>query len=423
MNDASISCPKCKAVIPLTESLAGPLVEKARQQFEQELAAKDAAIAEREGALAKERAEIDKARLAVEAEVANRLAAERTAIAGEEAEKARRMAALELSERDRTVAELQALLQAREGKLAEAQRAEADLLKKQRELDDAKRELDLNVQKQVQQELATVREAAKREAADELTLKVREKEEQIAGMQRQIQELQRKAEQGSQQLQGDVQELELEAVLRQNFPQDVIERVGKGDFGGDVLQQVVGPGGKICGSILWEAKRTKSWNDGWLAKLRNDQRAAKADAALIVTRALPKECDGFNLIEGVWVTDPRCAMGIAIAVRQTIVAVSSARQVSEGQQTKMELVYRYLTGPDFRHRIEAIVEQFSDMHAELERERRAMTRSWAKREAQIRSVLEATAGMYGDLQGIAGRSLKEIDGLDLELLEGPVGQT
>jgi hypothetical protein len=104
--------------------------------------------------------------------------------------------------------------------------------------------------------------------------------------------------------------------------------------------------------------------------------------------------------------------------RHSLIDVTSVRQAREGQETKMELVYQYLTGPKFRHRVEAIVERFADMQADLDRERKAMTRLWAKREAQIHGVIESTVGMYGDLQGIAGKSLQEIEGLQVPLLEG-----
>jgi hypothetical protein len=267
--------------------------------------------------------------------------------------------------------------------------------------------------------LGAVRDLAKQEAEAALTLRVREKEEQIASMQRQIEDLRRKAEQGSQQLQGEVQELALEALLCQKFPRDLLEPVPKGEFGGDLVQRVVGPAGQICGSILWEAKRTKNWSDGWLGKVREDQRAAKADVALIVSQALPKGLQTFDQIDGVWVTEPRCAVAVAIALRESLIALLAARLAGEGQQTKMEMIYQYLTGPRFRHRIEAVVERFSDMQADLDRERKTMMRLWAKREEQIRGVVESTAGLYGDLQGIAGRSLLEIEGLELPLLDGP----
>jgi hypothetical protein len=135
---------------------------------------------------------------------------------------------------------------------------------------------------------------------------------------------------------------------------------------------------------------------------------------------LPKGLQAFDQIEGVWVTEPRCAVPVVMALRESLIALSAARSASEGQQTKTELVYQYLTGPRFRHRIEAIVERFSEMQADLERERKTMMRLWAKREEQIRGVVESTAGLYGDLQGIAGRTFLEINGLELPLLDGPV---
>jgi len=196
-----------------------------------------------------------------------------------------------------------------------------------------------------------------------------------------------------------------------------LQPVPKGEFGGDVLQRVIGPLNQPCGTILWESKRTKNWSDGWLANLREDQRKAKADVALIVSNALPKGVHTFDHVDGVWVTDTRCAVPVAIALRQSLIEIAAARQAGESQQTKMDLVYRYLTGPRFRHRIEAIVEKFSDMQSDLDKERKAMTRLWAKREAQIRGVIEATAGMYGDLQGIAGTVLEEIEGIDLPMIE------
>jgi hypothetical protein len=180
---------------------------------------------------------------------------------------------------------------------------------------------------------------------------------------------------------------------------------------------MIGPGGQPCGTILWETKRTKNWSDGWLAKLRGDQRAAAAELAVLVSKALPKQIETFGFVDAIWVTDFPFVVPLAVALRQSLIDLASAKRAQDGQATKMELVYQYLTGPRFRHRVAAIVEKFSDMQTDLDRERKAMTRLWAKRETQIQGVIESTVGMYGDLQGIAGKAFQEIDGLAIPLLE------
>ena len=417
MTEPTIRCPNCTSEIKLTESLAAPLIQATRQEFEAKLAQKEVDVSNREAALKAQQKSLEEAQKTLDDQVTSKLKTERASIAAEEAKKARLALASDLEAKSKELLDLQEILKERNSKLEEAQRTQVELLRKQRELDDARRELDLTIEKRVQESITLVRQKAKQEAEDSLKLKVSEKEEQIASMQRQIDELKRKADQGSQQLQGEVLELELETTLRLKFPLDSIEPVAKGEFGGDVLQRVMGPLGQGCGAILWESKRTKNWSDAWLAKLRNDQRAAKAEIAVLVSSTLPKEIETFGQIGGVWVTEPRLALPLVMALRQSLIEIANTRQFQEGQETKMELVYRYLTGPKFKHRIEAIVEKFADMQADLDKERKAMTRLWAKREMQIQGVIESTVGMYGDLQGIAGRALPAIEGLELPLID------
>ncbi|MEQ1526333.1 MAG: DUF2130 domain-containing protein [Gallionella sp.] len=424
MTESTITCPNCKTEIKLNESLAAPLIAATRKQFEQQLAQKDSDIATREQAMRDKEKQLleDKRKLddQVADQVAAQLKAERVRVIAEESKKAKLASAAELENKARELTDLQEVLKSRDQKLAEAQQAQAELIKKQRALDDEKRELELTVEKRVQSGLTEVRTLAKKEAEDEQKLKVMEKEQTIAAMQKQIEDLKRRAEQGSQQLQGEVQELELENLLRTKFPFDAIEPVPKGEFGGDVLHRVRGNGGQASGTILWESKRTKSWSDGWLTKLREDQRAAKAEIAVIVTQVLPKGVETFELVEGVWVTHPRAALPVAMILRQSLLELALARQSSEGQQSKTEMVYQYLTGPRFKQRVEAIVEAFSTMQEDLSAEKKAIQRQWAKREIQIDKVMQSTVGMYGDLQGIAGKSLQEIEGLELKIL-GSVG--
>jgi hypothetical protein len=412
MTEPTITCPNCKTEIKLTESLAAPLIESTRREFERRLAQKDVDITKREKALSKAKETFDE-------QVAEKVKQERTKIVSEESKKAKLAAASDLEQKAKELSELQEVLKQRTEKLAEAQKAQADLLRKQRELDDAKRELELTVEKRVQEGLTATREQARKEVEEQQRLKVAEKELIITSMQKQIEELKRKSEQGSQQLQGEVQELELEALLRAKFPLDTIEPVPKGEHGGDALHRVNSPLGQLCGTILWESKRTKNWSDGWLTKLREDQRAAKAEVAVIVSQVLPKGVDTFEPMDGVWVTHPRVALPLAVSLRHALVDIASARQASEGQQTKTEMVYQYLTGPRFRQRVEAIVEAFSSMQEDLDKEKKAITKQWAKREEQIERVMQATVGMYGDLQGIAGKTLQEIEGLSFRALESP----
>ncbi len=422
MTEPTITCPNCGTEIKLTESLAAPLIKATRKHFEEKIAEKEADVAKREGQIRAQRKSLEDAQKAIDEQVAEKLKSELGVVAKEEARKAKLAVASDLEAKAKDVADLQEILQKRDQKLAEAQKAQAGVLIKQRELDDEKRELDLTIEKRVQASVEEVRSKAKKEVEDELKLKVSEKEEQIASMQRKIEDLKQKAEQGSQQLQGEVMELELENTLRTKFPFDSIEPVAKGEFGGDVVQRVVSPSGLACGSILWELKRTKNWSDAWLAKLRGDQRAAKAELCLLVSQALPKDVESFEQIDGVWIAGPKYALPLAVALRQSLIEVANSKLLQEGQQTKAELVYEYLTGPRFRHRIEAIVEKFSDMQEDLNREKKAMTRLWAKRDAQIQAVIESTVGMYGDLQGIAGRAFEEIEGLEIPLLEGDIAE-
>lgn len=423
MTEPTIICPNCKTEIKLTESLAAPLIESTRKQFKQQLAQKDSDIAQREQAVREKEKQLAETKNKLDEQVASQveeqLKKDRVRITTEESRKATLAVSTDLEQKAREVADLQEVLKIRDEKLSEAQKAQAELIKKQRELDDAKREIDLTVEKRVQEGLNATREQARKEAEEQMKLKVMEKEQTITSMQKQIEELKRKAEQGSQQLQGEVQELALEDLLRSKFPFDTIEPVPKGEFGGDIVQRVIGANGQHSGTILWESKRTKNWSDTWLPKLREDQRTAKAEIAVIVSQALPKDVETFETIDGVWVTHPRAVLPVAAILRQSLIEVALARQANEGQQTKTEMIYQYLTGPRFRQRVEAIVEAFSTMQGDLDKERKAIMKQWAKREEQINRVMQATVGMYGDLQGIAGKTLQEIEGLELRVLDAP----
>ena len=351
--------------------------------------------------------------------VTTRLAAERKKLADEEQRKARLAFGTELELKQRELEELGALLESRDAKLAEAQQAHATVVRKQRELEAREREMELTIEQRVSANVSQIQQKAKQEAEDLLKSKVTEKDQLILSMQKQLDDLRRKSEQGSQQLQGEAMEVELYQLLSERFEHDTVARVQKGEFGGDVIQQVLSPSGLVCGTILWESKRTKSWSDAWLPKLRQDQRSAKAEIAVIVSHTLPKGVTNFDLIEGVYVVGPQCVVPVATFLRKALLELAFARQSSEGRETKAGLIYQYLIGPRFRQRVQAIVEAFTCMQEDLTAERRALQKQWAKREIQLERLMTSTVGMYGDLQGIAGRSLEEIEGLDVIAIASP----
>jgi len=417
MNDPMIACPSCKTEIKLTESLAAPLIEATRQKLVQEFHKKELEMADRECGLREREALLVNEKQAMDELIQQRLELIRPEVEAKAAQMALLAVSNDLARKEKELSDLRDIIKTRDEKLIQAQQSEAVFLRKQRELDDVVRATESTIEKRVQESLVEIREKSKRDAEDEMKLKVREKEQIILSMQKQVEDLMRKAESGSQQLQGEAQEVELDATLKLKFPTDHIERISKGESGADILQLVVSLGGHPCGGILWESKRTKCWNDDWLSKLRADMRSAGANVAIIISTALPKGVESFDLIDGVWIVSPRFIVPVALALRQFLIEISAVRVYGEGQRTKTEMLYQYLIGPRFKHRIESIVEKFADMQNDLDKERRALTRLWAKREAQIHAVIDATSGMYGDLQGIAGRSLQEIEGLELRLLE------
>jgi hypothetical protein len=418
-HDPHIVCPKCSHQIPLTESLAAPLLEAERGEFRRQLAAREAEFTSKADELRRQQDELTKARESIEEQIKQRLDTERKQVVATEAKKAREQVANDLNTMRERLAESEQLLEAGNIKLAEAQQAQAEALRKQRELDEKTRELEITIEKRVQASQAGLVAKARQDATDELKSQVSQKDTQIESLGRTVEELKRKLEQGSQQMQGEAFELELEAVLRGKFPLDLIEPVAKGETGGDIVHTVNGQIGVSAGVILWELKNTKNWSDAWLPKLRDNKRAAKADVALIISTALPKGVETFDLVDGVYVAHPRCAVPVALTLRQGLLEVSTARTTQAGQLSKADQVYQYLTGSRFKQRIEAIVERFKDMRDDIDKERKFMVKAWAKREAQVTAMIESTVGMVGDLHGIMGQAMPEITSIDEPpMLEG-----
>lgn len=406
----TITCPKCGFTIEVTEALSAQLTGEIRKRLEADVASRKNEL-EQLGETLKTREEaVEEATKTVGKQVQDQLAKERKKLEDNAKIQAQEAVALDLKDKEGQIAAYKA-------KLTQANETELALRKKERELEEKAESLELEVTRKLDEEREKIRQAAQKKAADDHALKDAEKEKLMAEMRQQIEELKRKSEQGSQQSQGEVLELVLEDFLRQQFPTDEVQPIPKGVHGGDVLQRVRDSAGMDCGLILWESKQTKNWSAGWLSKLRDDQRAAKAAQSIILTEAMPDGCYTFTVIEGVWVTNRACLLGVVMALRASLIEVASANRAIQGRQTKMEVLYNYLAGPEFRNRVTGIIEAFVTMRSELESEKRAIQKTWAKREKQLERALTNTAGFYGDLQGIIGGSLAQIEALELPALE------
>jgi hypothetical protein len=356
-SEQAITCPSCGKKIPLTRALRTEIEASVKDEYDRRLAD-----------------EIESARKQASKDAEKKSAHKLTALKEE----------LDTQAKD----------------LERARQVELALRKRERDLERRQQDLELTVARKLDDERNRVVVETETRLAEQHRLKDVEKERQLADMRRQIEDLKRKADQGSQQLQGEAAEDELESILRAAFPWDDIAPVPQGIRGADLHQTVVDARGSRCGAILWECKNAKNWSEGWIAKLKEDQRTLRADVAILVTASLPKGCTHFTIIDGVVVTNFACAAAVASLLRAQLLQLAQTRSAVVNKDQKLELLYRYLSGIEFRQRVEAIVEAFEKMRDDLEQERRAAERQWAKRVKQIESVTFTIAGMYGDLQGL-----------------------
>lgn len=310
---------------------------------------------------------------------------------------------------------LQEQLEEKKKNLQEAQKRELELRKKEAYLEEQQQKLQLEIERRLAEERKLIREKTQGELIEQFRQKDLEKDKQIQDLKKLLEDAQRKATQTSQQLQGEVRELELEEMLRSAFPHDLVEPVGKGVTGADVRQIVKSPGGTICGVILWERKQTKAWKDEWIGKLKSDQRNEKADIAALVTAIFKTQAwNGMALYEGVWICNFSLILPLAMLLRKTLIDVAYQKAVASHRGSKAELIYEYITGHEFRQQIEALVEVYKEMHDQVQKERLVFEKSWKMREAQVKRLYMSTANIFGSIQGLAGASaVPELKGLEL----------
>lgn len=298
-------------------------------------------------------------------------------------------------------------------KLKESREKELEFLRKETELKNKAAELEIEVQKKLMAGREEISQTIRKQEAEKNEMKQKEYEKKMEDQRKMIEEMQRKIEQGSMQMQGEVMELALEDLLKGEFRFDIIEEVKKGATGADVIQTVVNSSQQICGKIIYESKRTKTFSDSWIEKLKNDQREEGAALAVLVTEVMPKEMTRFGNKEGVWICNFQDAKSLIHILREMIVREYSLRSAEENKGDKMSLLYQYITSEEFRHRVEAIVEAFSSMKNDIESERRLFTKRWKEREKQIEIVMNNTINMYGSVKGIAGNAVGNVKSLEL----------
>ncbi|GAA7294709.1 DUF2130 domain-containing protein [Helicobacter pylori] len=414
-------CPKCQEPIDVNEALYKQIEQENQNKFlaqqkafEKEVNEKRAQyqsyfknLEQKEEAL-KEREREQKAQFdeAVKQASALALQDERTKII----EEARKNAFLE---QQKGLELLQKELDEKSKQVQELHQKEAEIERLKRENNEAESRLKAENEKKLNEKLDLEREKIEKALHEKNELKFKQQEEQLEMLRNELKNAQRKAELSSQQLQGEVQELAIEEFLRQKFPLDSIEEIKKGQRGGDCIQVVHTREFQNCGKIYYESKRTKEFQKAWVEKLKSDMREIGADVGVIVSETLPKEMERMGLFEGVWVCSFEEFKGLSAVLREGVIQVGLAKKSQENKGDKMDLLYHYLTSSEFSMQVNAIIEGFEQLRADLESEKRAMARIWKSREKQMEKVFEGTINMYGSIKGIAGNAIGQVKALEL----------
>ncbi|GAA6988938.1 DUF2130 domain-containing protein [Helicobacter pylori] len=421
MQENQIKCPNCQAPINVNEALLKQIESEnqsrflaQQKEFEKEVNEKRAEyrshleeLKQKEEAL-KEQEKEQKAKFnnAVKQASALALQDERTKII----EEARKNAFLE---QQKGLELLQKELDEKSKQVQELHQKEAEIERPKRENNEAESRLKAENEKKLNEKLDVERERIAKALHEKNELKFKQQEEQLKMLKNELKNAQRKAELSSQQFQGEVQELAIEEFLRQKFPIDSIEEIKKGQRGGDCIQVVHTREFQNCGKIYYESKRTKEFQKAWVEKLKSDMREIGADVGVIVSEVLPKEMERMGLFEGVWVCSFEEFKGLSTVLREGVIQVGLAKKSQENKGDKVNLLYHYLTSSEFSMQVNAIIEGFEQLRADLESEKRAMARIWKSREKQMEKVFESTINMYGSIKGIAGNAIGQVKALEL----------
>lgn len=399
MPSTTVTCPNCEHTFAIEDALADKLRKELEIKYQKEVAAERKKIISERKALESEKE-------AYEAKVNEMIAKEKKRLRKEiEDETAK--------EYDERVRDLEEESAKRRKELQDYKKKEVDMLRREKDLKDKEEEMRLALEKEMIEREDKIKTEIRKHEEEKVQMKFKEYEKKLDDQKRLNEEMQRKLDQGSMQMQGEVQELALEELLRDTFPTDTIEEVSKGKRGADVQHRVCDERGDVCGTIIYESKRTKNFSRGWIEKLKDDMREAQADIGVIVTEAMPDELERAGEIQGVWICSFPEAKSVALILREMLLRIARVKSAGVNKGEKMEMLYAFLTGEEFRRQVESIVESFSEMTNDLDKEKRAMQRLWKTREKQIEKVIANTCDMYGAIKGIAGNTIQAIPALEL----------
>ena len=402
-----IQCPSCGQEIDVNDVLTHRIENRLRGALEAERKRQEEKIRARMEEVGRQQAALKEARECQARETEEAIA---RGIKERETELAQQLKSRLESEQEEKIGSLERELGEKNEKLKAFHRAQADIARLKREKD----ELSDVVRAEAERTLTREREQIKRSLEEKSRLDLAERDKVISDLNHQLQDAQRRAEQGSMQLQGEVQELAIEEWLRAQFPLDSVEEIKKGARGADCLQTVHTRSRQNCGTIYYESKRAKAFQPGWIEKFRQDIREKGADVGVLVTQSMPPDMDGMGLRDGIWICSFDEFQNLSVVLRDGVIRLSEAVAARENRGDKMGMLYDYLTGNEFRQQVEAIVEGFTLMQSDLESEKRSMHTIWKKREKQIEKVLLSTNHMYGSIRGIAGNTVPRVSLLELE---------
>ncbi len=409
-NQTQITCPNCGTEIDVQDIISHQLEEDLKKEFNAKLAEEKKKFDTQAETLKKEKDEFEKQK-ENESELFNERLAEKIK---EEKEKLSAEVKKKLKdEQSEQFAELQKELNEKSEQIKELNKSKAEIERLKREKEELKESIEAEAQKSLNKKLIEEKEKIRKSEADKVELKLREYEKQIEDQKKLVEEMKRKQEQGSMQMQGEVQELIIEEWLTNNFPLDVIDEVKKGARGADCLQMVNTRAKQNCGTIYYESKRTKDFQKSWIEKFKEDIREKGANIGVLVTDAMPSEMDRMGLKDGIWICTFEEFKGLSFVLRESIIQISNALVSQENKGDKMSMLYDFLTSNEFKFQIEAIVEGFTQMKEDLESEKRSMLRIWKTREKQIEKVVTNTVNMYGSIKGIAGKAIGSVKALEL----------